>query len=81
MELLLDAEADTNAADAVGCSALHYCLLTENLDGMRLLLEHDANLHVFDKVGIHDGPRPSSLCNIINVLYAVWQIVAPSCNP
>ncbi len=50
MGLLLKAHADTNAADAVGCSPLHYCLLTENIDCMRLLLEYDANLQVFDKV-------------------------------
>ena len=50
MGLLVDAHADVNAADAIGCSPLHYSLLTENLDCMRLLVEHDANLHVFDKV-------------------------------
>ncbi|KAF2405348.1 ankyrin, partial [Trichodelitschia bisporula] len=48
---LLEYGADTAARDVIGLTPVHYCIKSQNLDALEVLIGKGANVNVEDKMG------------------------------
>ena len=54
VEMLINAQADINAADNAGKTALHWAAAVNNLDAVQILLNHNANKDAQnERVSVH----------------------------